>query len=100
MKQFLKHSLKKSSLYRGLKVAALVGLLLALINHYDVIFAGTLNQTHIFKILLTFLVPFSVSIISSGLQERQMEIVELKEIIKIERDELTELKAIKEEIQK
>ena len=46
---------------RAVKVALIVGTILALINHGDKILAMTLTGSIIFKIALTYLVPYSVS---------------------------------------
>ena len=53
------------TLKRSIKVAAIVGTLLMLINHGDVILSGTINTEHLFKILLTYLIPYLVSTYSS-----------------------------------
>lgn len=46
---------------RSLKVAAVVGTLLALINHGDKLVQLTVDSEALIKILLTYLVPFAVS---------------------------------------
>jgi len=46
---------------RSLRVAVLVGTTLALINHGDRILAMTLDSEAVVKIMLTYLVPYSVS---------------------------------------
>ncbi|HAN67350.1 MAG TPA: hypothetical protein DD808_06870 [Halieaceae bacterium] len=50
---------------RALKVAALVGTLLALINHGDSLLAGSLSGEALVKVLLTYLVPYGVSVWSA-----------------------------------
>lgn len=56
-------------------VALIVGTLLGLINHGDKLLSGTMDSTNALKIGLTYLVPFSVSLVSSvlALLERQRE---------------------------
>ena len=49
----------------ALKVALLVGTVLALINHGDAIISLSLSGEHLLKILLTYLVPYGVSTYSS-----------------------------------
>jgi len=49
---------------RGLRVAAVVGTLLTLINQGDLLFAGQFPP--LWKILLTFFVPYGVSTYSSA----------------------------------
>lgn len=45
----------------AIKVSLVVGSLLALINHYDKLVTLDLQRSDIFKILLTYLVPYGVS---------------------------------------
>lgn len=52
-------------LKRSLMVSLFVGTILMVINHGDVIIHGNLTATHIFKIVLTYVVPFLVSTYSS-----------------------------------
>ena len=54
-------------LLRALKMASIVGIILAIINHGDHIFLGTMTVTNWIKVLITFCVPFCVSTISSVL---------------------------------
>ena len=54
-------------LIRALKMASIVGVVLAIINHGDHILLGTMAATNWVKILITFCVPFCVSTISSVL---------------------------------
>jgi len=78
MKLFLKHARDKVCIYRSVKVGVVVGTLLALINHYNAIFRGTLTATVIFQILLTYLVPYGVAAYGSAMQARHIELQELK----------------------
>jgi Mg/Co/Ni transporter MgtE len=48
-------------LWRALKVAAVVGTVLFVINQLDVVLSGQVTPLVVFKIGLTYLVPFSVS---------------------------------------
>ncbi|OPX54999.1 hypothetical protein SAMN02745127_02882 [Oceanospirillum multiglobuliferum] len=56
---------EKAILKRSIKVMAIVGTSLMLINHGDRLISNTLETEHIFKIVLTYLVPFSVATYSS-----------------------------------
>lgn len=58
---FLSLSLSRSVVVAAIKVALVVGTLLALINHYDKLATMNFQQSDIFKILLTYLVPYGVS---------------------------------------
>ena len=55
----------RSIAMRASKIALLVGTVLMLINHGELIFAGTMDAQHWLKALLTYLVPFLVSAYSS-----------------------------------
>ena len=56
---------------RALKLASVVGVVLAIINHGDHILLGTMTVTNWIKVLVTFCVPFCVSTISSVLAIRR-----------------------------
>ena len=58
---------RKDVFLRALKMALIVGVILAIINHGDHIFLGTMTVTNWTKILITFCVPFCVSTVSSVL---------------------------------
>ncbi len=62
---FWEIALSASVVKRALRVALLVGVVLALINHGDALMTGQLNLEITLKILLTFCVPYSVSTYSS-----------------------------------
>jgi hypothetical protein len=54
-------ALRRDVVARSLRVAAVVGTLLVVINHGDRILAGALHDGDLVKIALTYLVPFGVS---------------------------------------
>ena len=58
---FITLAFSKSVMMRSFKVALLVGTLLALINHGENILSMNLSFHDCLKILLTYLVPYSVS---------------------------------------
>ena len=58
-------------LIRALKMASIVGIVLAIINHGDHILLVTMTATNWIKVLITFCVPFCVSTISSVLAIRR-----------------------------
>jgi hypothetical protein len=58
-------------IFRALKMASIVGIVLAIINHGDHILLGTMTVTNWIKVLITFCVPFCVSTISSVLAIRR-----------------------------
>ncbi|MBI3303577.1 MAG: nitrate/nitrite transporter NrtS [Deltaproteobacteria bacterium] len=64
--RFFYHWFRRETVTRALKVAMVVCPILTVINHYDVLLSGNLSPRLFFKILLTFLVPYSVSSFSSA----------------------------------
>jgi hypothetical protein len=65
MQSWLAIALEPSVRLRALKVAVVVGLILAVINHGDNLLAGTMTATAWIKVFLTFLVPYCVSTYAS-----------------------------------
>lgn len=65
MSDWLEIALQRSTVTRGLKLAAVVGTLLVAINHGDAILAGTVDGNRLLRIGLTVLVPYGVSTFSS-----------------------------------
>jgi hypothetical protein len=64
-------AIRSDVLLRAFKMASIVGIVLAIINHGDHILLGTMTTTNWIKILITFCVPFCVSSISSVLAIRR-----------------------------
>lgn len=60
-----------SVMRRAAKIALVVGVVLAAINHGDRVIGGTVDSGILFKILLTFCVPYCVSTYSSVLAIRE-----------------------------
>lgn len=58
---------RRSVMRRALIMALIVGHVLAAINHGDSILSGSMTSTEWSKVLLTFLVPYTVSTVSSVL---------------------------------
>jgi hypothetical protein len=56
----------RATVLRAVKVAAIVGSILTLINQHDVLWRGDFSLHLLLKILLTFTVPYSVSSFSSA----------------------------------
>ena len=56
----------RETVLRAVKVAAVVGPILTVINQGDVLLNGPYSPRLFFKICLTFLVPYSVSSFSSA----------------------------------
>lgn len=62
---FVALALTKSVVARAVRVALLVGTILALINHGDALVRLAFDTNNVMKILLTYLVPYGVSTYSS-----------------------------------
>ena len=65
MRDWIVLAVKPSVVKRSLKYAVIVGLLLILINHSDAILTGTVTFSRVLRMLLTVLVPYTVSTLSS-----------------------------------
>ena len=65
MKGWLLLAVRGDVVVRSLKIAAVVGTLLALINHYDRIFAWSWDVSMVVKIGMTYLVPYGVSTVAA-----------------------------------
>ena len=65
MNNWLKIAFEKSVYTRAIKVALVVGTILALINHGDVLLQGTFATKTLFQIALTYFVPYAVSTYAS-----------------------------------
>ncbi len=61
-----------STVRRARQTALIVGTILLVINHGPAILAGQLTGERVFQILLTFLVPYTVSTISSVATRHEM----------------------------
>ncbi|MEM1162503.1 MAG: nitrate/nitrite transporter NrtS [Pseudomonadota bacterium] len=68
---FFQIAMDRSVRGRAFRIAAVVGTVLALINHGDRLLAMDLDGEAILKICLTFLVPYCVSTYSSVLAVRE-----------------------------
>ncbi|GAA3855147.1 nitrate/nitrite transporter NrtS [Celeribacter arenosi] len=67
----LQLALQRSVVIRAVRIAAVVGLVLAIINHGDKLISGEVTAVTAFKMGLTFLVPYCVSTFSSVLAIRE-----------------------------
>lgn len=66
LRRFVYHWFRRDTVIRAVKVAGLVGPILTAINQYDVLLSLDFSPRLLGKILLTFLVPYSVSSFSSA----------------------------------
>ncbi|MEP7136254.1 MAG: nitrate/nitrite transporter NrtS [Chloroflexota bacterium] len=66
MGEFLALYFEKSIVKRASITAVVVGAIMTVINHGDALLKGHLDGTRLLKIILTILVPYIVSTISSA----------------------------------
>lgn len=65
MREWLALAITPSVVKRSVKYSLIVGFVLTLINHSDAIFGGKVTFSRMVRIMLTFLVPYTVSTLSS-----------------------------------
>ncbi|MBW6490813.1 MAG: nitrate/nitrite transporter NrtS [Lentimicrobium sp.] len=65
--KYIRLAADKPSLWRAIRVALIVGVILNMINNPKLFSAYSSADFHLSRILLTFLVPFCVSLYSSVL---------------------------------
>ena len=65
MSKFMKVAMQAEVFRTAVKVALVVGTILALINHSSAIFNLTLTTQNVFQIILSYFVPYGVSTYSS-----------------------------------
>ena len=64
-RSWVRFALSPATALRGLKFSFIVGPIYITINHGDAILRGDVDGTRLFKMFLTMLVPFCVSVFSS-----------------------------------
>jgi uncharacterized membrane protein YwzB len=72
VKETLRLSFQPSVVKRSIKFAVVVGAVLISINHGDAILEGTVSRRRVFQMLLTIVVPYTVSTLSSVQAIRQI----------------------------
>ena len=65
MKEWLKLAIRKDVVNRSLRVGLVVGTILIVINYTDRFMRGNLTAFDLFKMTLTYFVPYSVSTYAS-----------------------------------
>jgi hypothetical protein len=78
MRKLFYYWFRRETVVRAVKMAAIVGPLLTVINQGDVLLSGQYSPRVFLKIILTFLVPYSVSSFSSALTYIEREQQERK----------------------
>jgi hypothetical protein len=69
VRRFLTISRRREIVWRALRLAALVGTVLALINHGPTLLARTMDAGHWLQVVLTYVVPYCVSTYAATQQE-------------------------------
>ena len=72
MGDFLRLAVDRAVVVRALRTALIVGTILTAINHGSALLAGDVDRVRVFRIVLTLLVPYSVSTTSSVLALRSV----------------------------
>ena len=90
-RSILSYCLERATLLFALKLALVVGTVLALINHGQAIFTGHVTFDQLIPILITYCVPFSVSMYSQvqGKRERDRLYAEVNATTKQSETETT-----------
>ena len=81
MKSLFRYAIDKVCVCRAIKIALVVGTINALVTQYDAVFHRTLTANNLFQIILTYMIPFGVAIISSAFQARRDEFKRIDEEI-------------------
>jgi len=90
-RSIISYCLERDTLLFALKLALFVGTILALINHGQAIFTGHLTFDQLIPMLITYLVPFSVSMYSQvqGKRERDRLYAMARNVTEQPEDEAT-----------
>jgi cation transporter-like permease len=78
MQKLFHYWFRRETVRRAVKIAAIVGPILTVINQGDVLLSGQYSPRVFLKIILTFLVPYIVSSCSSALASIEHEQQERK----------------------
>ncbi len=66
-------SAKKENIIDAIKIALVVGTILSFINQYDVMLSGNIDKKDVMRVVLNYIVPFSVASVSRILYIRKQE---------------------------
>jgi hypothetical protein len=69
LRRFLTTALEREIVRRALRMSALIGTVLALINHGPVLFTGNMESQRWIQIGLTYMVPYCVATYAATMQE-------------------------------
>ncbi len=74
MQLFIRHCTARHNILRAVKVSLVVGTILGLINHFYMFLSGDFELFRIGQILVTYFVPFFVSLYGGAMYGRHSEI--------------------------
>jgi hypothetical protein len=85
------YCLERPTLFFSIKMALVVGTLLAVINHGQAIFTGHFSSERLLPMLLTYCVPFCVSMYSQiqGKRQRDSSLAELPPDVGVQKFDTT-----------
>ena len=89
-RSLISYCLERATLLFALKLALVVGTILALINHGQAIITGHLTFDQLIPMLITYCVPFSVSMYSQVQGKRERDRLYAEEIAAAEQSETEE----------
>ena len=73
------YGLERDTILRSLKTTLIVGSILGLINHGSALLAGRLTPDQLASLLITYLVPFSVTTYGQIQGKRQRDLIHQKQ---------------------
>jgi hypothetical protein len=69
VRRFLATASRREIVYRAVRMASLIGTVLALINHGPALVSGTMESQRWFQVGLTYFVPYGVATYAAVMQE-------------------------------
>lgn len=71
----------KRDVLTAANLALIVGTILAVINHYDMFLSGKLIPRRVLQLLITYVVPFFVSLVTSAFNNRHQRVTRIQPIV-------------------
>lgn len=79
LRMFHRYARDKDCMVRSLRAALLIGTIIVLLNHFDAMLNGTLSQTNVVQMLVTYSIPFFVATYGAAMQGCHIELAEERE---------------------
>jgi hypothetical protein len=61
-------ALRRHTIFRSLKVAAVIGTVLGAINHYDMFLSGQFESRRVAQLFITYIVPYCVATYGAAME--------------------------------